>query len=169
MFAAMFLALAVDLSSKAGAHAYLLPQIRQEFIPHLLNLILVSNTGLAFSMVNDNGVLAKFIAAFVFILLLYFYCRRYIFAIVSDKSESDQRNTMFLTARMPPVLEQLGVSIIIGAAAGNLFERFIYGHVTDFLEFAFITFPVFNLADILIDVGVGLVLISIWQRNKNQA
>jgi signal peptidase II len=151
MFAILFAALALDLTSKAWAHAALEPHNRQNFIPHLLNFILVSNTGLAFSMVNENGLLAKIISSAVFLALFYFYCRRYLFKTLPH-----------------PALEQLGVSIIIGAAAGNLLERFIYGHVTDFLEFAFITFPIFNLADVMIDIGVGLVFISMYCSKKQK-
>lgn len=135
----------LDQISKNWAHAVLEPHTRQVFIPHLINFILVSNTGLAFSMANENGLLAKIISSVVFVLLLYFYCRRYVFEKLTH-----------------PWLEQLGVSIIIGAAAGNLLERFMYGQVTDFLEFAFVTFPVFNCADVLIDVGVGLVFIAMY-------
>lgn len=43
------------------------------------------------------------------------------------------------------------------------------GSVTDFLDFAFMTFPVFNVADAMIDVGIGLILISMiraWRKDK---
>lgn len=150
MLVVSLLALLVDIFTKYCAHAYLETHVRHVFIPHLLNFILVSNRGLAFSVVHDNGMLAKILSSGVFCLLLYLYCRRYLL----DKAEHEY-------------FEQLGMSIIIGAAAGNLLERFIYGRVTDFLEFAFITFPVFNLADVLIDVGIGLIFISVYQSKKS--
>jgi signal peptidase II len=145
MFAALLCALILDLASKSWANSTLDPHVRHVFIPQLLNLLLVNNTGLAFSMVHDNGLLAKLISSAVFALLLFYYVRRY-----------------FFTKTQYPLLERVGVSIIIGAAAGNLIERFLFGHVTDFIEFAFVSFPVFNIADALIDVGVGLVFISVY-------
>jgi len=51
---------------------------------------------------------------------------------------------------------------ILGGAIGNLIDRFNHGQVTDFIEFAFISFPVFNVADALIDVGIVLLFFSIW-------
>lgn len=58
------------------------------------------------------------------------------------------------------ILELIGLSCIIGGSLGNLTDRFTQGHVTDFLEFAFFSFPVFNVADTFINIGLGLVLIS---------
>lgn len=57
-------------------------------------------------------------------------------------------------------LERYGLAIIIGAASGNLLDRLLYGKVTDFLEFTFMSFPVFNVADMLIDVGAALILFA---------
>lgn len=53
----------------------------------------------------------------------------------------------------------LGAGFLLGGALGNLWDRFTIGHVTDFLEFVFISFPIFNVADILIDLGICLILI----------
>ena len=94
-------------------------------------------------MVSDNALLAKLIASVMFVALFFLYLKRY-----------------FWDANTHPALEQLGMSIIIGAAAGNLLERFLTGRVTDYLEFAFMYFPVFNFADVLIDLGVILILLS---------
>ncbi len=149
MFSIFLCAFTLDLITKSWANASLQPHVRSAFIPQLLNFVLVNNSGLAFSMVNENGFLAKAIATAVFVILLYFYIDRYV-----------------LKEGAHPLLEKLGVATILGAAAGNLLERFVSGHVTDFLEFAFVSFPVFNLADVLIDVGVGLVFISIFRTQK---
>jgi signal peptidase II len=63
-------------------------------------------------------------------------------------------------------LEQYGLAIVIGAALGNLLDRYLYGRVTDFLEFAFVSFPVFNLADVMIDIGIGLIILSTFKHPK---
>jgi signal peptidase II len=104
-------------------------------------------------MLQEYSWLAQISSSVVFIVLLWVYARRYLVS----------------ASPLTSGLEQFGMSIIIGSALGNLSERFVYGHVTDFLEFAFIKFPVFNLADVLIDTGVALILISVYCLRKNIA
>ena len=65
-------------------------------------------------------------------------------------------------------LERVGVGLIIGGACGNLFERYSQGCVTDFLEFAFFSFPIFNVADALIDVGLVLIFVDILFLHKDE-
>jgi len=56
--------------------------------------------------------------------------------------------------------EQLGYSFILGGALGNGIDRFVSGSVVDFLDFRLIQFPVFNLADVFINVGIICLLIA---------
>lgn len=61
--------------------------------------------------------------------------------------------------------EQLGYGFILGGALGNGIDRFVAGYVVDFLDFRLIKFPVFNLADVFINVGIICLLIaSFWQK-----
>ncbi|HIK27925.1 MAG TPA: lipoprotein signal peptidase [Oscillatoriaceae cyanobacterium M7585_C2015_266] len=55
--------------------------------------------------------------------------------------------------------EQAGFGFILGGALGNGIDRFISGEVVDFLDFRLINFPVFNLADVFINVGIACLLI----------
>jgi signal peptidase II len=57
-------------------------------------------------------------------------------------------------------LERIGAGILLGGALGNLYDRFTLGQVTDFLEFSFMTFPIFNVADALIDLGIVLIFFA---------
>lgn len=56
----------------------------------------------------------------------------------------------------------LGFALIIAGAAGNIFDRFLYGHVIDYILFHTDTwsFAVFNLADSFITVGAGCVILD---------
>lgn len=58
------------------------------------------------------------------------------------------------------VSEQLGYGFILSGALGNGICRFINGYVIDFLDFRWINFPVFNLADTFINVGIVFLLIA---------
>lgn len=57
-----------------------------------------------------------------------------------------------------------GLGLVLGGAVGNLIDRFRLGHVEDFIDFHF--WPVFNVADIGITVGAGLVLLAILQEGR---
>ena len=57
-------------------------------------------------------------------------------------------------------IEQLAYGFILAGAFGNGIDRFLFGYVVDFLDFRLINFPVFNLADSFINVGIILMLIA---------
>lgn len=58
---------------------------------------------------------------------------------------------------------QLGLMLVLGGAAGNLYDRFSYGYVIDFLDVFYDThhWPTFNVADSAISVGIGLLLLEV--------
>ena len=58
-----------------------------------------------------------------------------------------------------PVVIALG--LVTAGAVGNLIDRLVLGYVTDFFEFGFVEFPVFNVADSCIVVGVGILMVWI--------
>jgi signal peptidase II len=106
------------------------------------------------------------------------------FGIFND-STSEWRTTLLIVAALAAValvtgmlwnarkLERYsvwGFSLILGGAAGNLFDRVVYGHVTDFLLLYVGSFqwPTFNVADSAIVVGSGLLLLDVL-RSKRQA
>ncbi|MEH2194090.1 MAG: signal peptidase II [Nostoc sp.] len=60
--------------------------------------------------------------------------------------------------------DQFGYGLILGGAMGNGIDRFILGHVVDFLDFRLISFPVFNVADSFISIGIVCLLIASFQK-----
>ena len=114
-------------------------------IKNLFNVTYVKNMGGAFS-VFDGNVLFIEIITIIILFILYKYLK--------DKKLS--------------VYELWGYGLIIGGAVGNLFDRIIYGYVIDFLDFYVFgyDFPVFNIADCGIVIGV-LILIFCEVRDKN--
>ena len=60
----------------------------------------------------------------------------------------------------------LGIGLLAGGAASNLFDRLTQGHVTDFLQIS--RFPVFNVADMAITAGVILLLITLLNGERQQ-
>lgn len=57
------------------------------------------------------------------------------------------------------LLEQLAFGFILAGAFGNGIDRFLFGYVVDFLDFRLINFPVFNLADVFINIGIIFLLL----------
>lgn len=135
-------AFALDRASKAWALANLQMHNSQNFIDGFLKLTLTTNTGAAFSLGANNSSFMT-ITAVVLTAALAFWLGSRIARGLSI-----------------PIMELIGLSCIIGGSLGNLTDRFSQGHVTDFLEFSFFNFPVFNVADTFINIGLGLVLLS---------
>jgi signal peptidase II len=60
--------------------------------------------------------------------------------------------------------ERLAYGLILGGACANILDRFIDGVVTDYIQVG--TFPIFNMADICITVGVGVLLLKEMRKNS---
>jgi len=127
----------VDQVSKALVRFRLVEGASRELLAGVLNLTFVRNTGAAFGLFP--GYQPIFVATSVLVLVVIaLYWRR-------------SRPTA------APLVVALG--LIAGGSIGNLIDRALLGRVTDMFEFAFIDFPVFNVADSAIIVGVGILIL----------
>ena len=100
------------------------------------------NTGVAFGMFQGGGMVFTILAFFVAgAIILYF-------------------------PGVPPQdwSLRLALGLQLGGAVGNLIDRLTIGHVTDFISVG--NFPVFNIADSSITVGVGVLLLGIWLQER---
>jgi len=72
--------------------------------------------------------------------------------------------------RKQSLIYNLSCGLILGGAIGNLIDRIRTGRITDFLEFGYknITFPVFNVADSAVTVGVALFIIFVLNEGKKE-
>lgn len=106
----------------------------------LINLTYLENRGAAFGILQDKRILFVILTISIVIYLLYYF-------ITNLKSN--------------PLVLNIAFSLIISGALGNFYDRLFQGYVVDFIEFAFVDFPVFNIADIFVTVGCGLLIIYI--------
>lgn len=127
-------ALILDRITKLLAVKYLAGEASIPVIKGVLQLTYVRNTGAAFSIFSGSTrTLALFTVAVCFLLIIF---------MVSQKKKNPQKKLYIISLAM-----------ILGGALGNMFDRFAYGYVVDFVDFILINFAVFNVADIFITVG----------------
>lgn len=114
------------------------------FIPGIIQFFVVQNTGGAFSLFKQFPFFFQVIGIVNVILFSYLvFCPTISF------------NNFIKT----------GCTLILGGTVSNLTDRFLRGGVIDYLDLQFVSFAVFNLADVFIDLGVMLILIG-WYLNK---
>ena len=97
----------------------------------------VRNYGAAFNIFSGNRIFLSFISVISSIILFYF--------IFINENKS---------------INKLGLSLILAGSIGNGIDRIMNGYVIDFIKIKFIDFPVFNIADIVINIGVFVLLIG---------
>ena len=102
------------------------------------------NSGAAFG-IFQNGNLVFTVLAFIVIGAIHFYYRQV--------EEEDW--TL-----------KLAMGLQLGGAAGNLIDRLLMGKVTDFISIS--VFPVFNIADASISVGVAVLLLGVWLKEREE-
>ena len=110
------------------------------FIPGLLQLTYVQNTGAAFSSFEGQ----QWLFALIFVIFTLLIVREY------------RKNTMGFTR-----LEWWCIAAIYGGGLGNMIDRVRLGYVVDMIETTFITFPVFNVADCFITCGCILLMVHL--------
>ena len=138
----LYLALFVvsDRLTKYLAVKYLMPIGSAKVLDGIFNLTYVENRGVAFGLFQNM----HFVIVPVNILIVAFCICLMIKALKNNKK-----------------LFAFSLTLIISGAIGNIIDKICYGYVVDFLEFAFIDFPVFNVADILVCVGAFMTAIVI--------
>lgn len=109
-------------------------------IPNILSFEKVYNEGAAFSILQNNIELLIIISITTILYILGYFIKKH--------SEFSYANIVALAC-------------IAGGAMGNLFDRITYSHVIDFIQLDFLNFPIFNLADIFINIGVIILIINI--------
>ena len=132
----------VDQASKAAASTALLRGQTLPLLPHFLSLQLVHNTGAAFSVLQDSTALLGVLSFGVGVGLIVWIWRQ----------------------RVLPFWQALASAALLGGTIGNGLDRWRLGYVVDFLALEPIDFPIFNGADVAINVAVLCFAIDLWTR-----
>jgi len=102
------------------------------------------NTGAAFGLFQGGGLVFGILAVIVTAFIIIYYPQ-------IPKEEK---------------LMRVAISMQLGGAIGNLIDRIIFGPVTDFISVG--SFPVFNIADSSITVGVGIMILALWLAERRE-
>lgn len=117
-----------------------------EFIPNFLSLTYVRNTGAAWSILE--GQMWFFLLATVVVVGIAVYY------LIKNIKGSKWLN--------------FGISLIIAGALGNIIDRIRLGFVVDMFRTEFMNFPIFNIADCSLVIGVVLVLIYLFMEDRKE-
>ena len=109
------------------------------FIPHVLDLAYVQNTGAAFSILHQHTWLLTLTSVVVVLVMCWFTARGF-----------------FKNA-----LGRWAAALVLAGGMGNLIDRVVFGAVTDMFRTTFIDFPIFNVADCCITIGVPLLFLYV--------
>ena len=116
--------------------------INKDFL--LFKLDFVKNYGAAFNIFSGNRIFLSFISIIFSILLIY----------------------LMLSKNNFKSIDLYSYSFILGGTIGNGVDRILKGYVIDFINLNIINFPVFNIADISINIGFIFLLYSIFKNKR---
>ena len=118
--------------------------------PQLLSFSYTQNTGVAFGLISNN---------IIFVIIFNIVILGIIIKFLKENNESIDYTVL------------VSLILILSGGIGNLIDRILRGYVVDFIKFDFINFPIFNVADISITLGIFILVIVIVKQmilNKNE-
>lgn len=136
----------VDLLTKYVIQNHIALQ-NVEIIKGFFSLTYAENTGMAWSLLSGKQAFLSVVSAIAIGVMIY-----YVVAKNVDK------------------FTKIALALMIGGAAGNLFDRLFLGYVRDFLDFIIFgyDFPIFNVADSALTIGVILLIIASFIEDKDK-
>ena len=138
------LVLVFDMLTKYLLIGSLIPNVGDQasFIEGFINFVHVQNDGASGGILGGQTALLIVITLVLLAVLIWYY-------VLKMKGLQNKYLTLLSVA----------MGMIFSGSLGNLYDRVIFGYVRDFINFQFINFPVFNIADSAITIGVILLVI----------
>lgn len=134
--------LALDIVTKYVVEAHLALGESASFLPGFINFVVVHNNGAAWNSFAGEQVLLIILTFIIIGIFLSYYITTYV------RSKKPMSKTL-----------GVAVGLIAGGCFGNLYDRLLFGYVRDFLNFQFMKFPVFNVADMALTFGIIVFVI----------
>ena len=136
----------IDIISKLLISHFMIVNESIDVINNFLYLTYVKNDGVAFSLLGGNRVFIIIMCLIILGFIIYY--------IGNNKIN---------------LLDSIGFGLVIGGALGNLIDRVIYGYVIDFIDIYLFdyNYPIFNIADMGVVIGVIIILISSFMKERS--
>ena len=146
VFIIAIVVLIIDQLTKMIANTYLIDNVIT-VIPNFFKLEYALNTGAAWSILNNHQVILIVISIILMIILFMFR---------NNFKENLRNNISF--------------GLLFGGIWGNLVDRLFHSYVIDFLSFKIFNYdyPIFNIADIAVVIGILLLIIAIIKGEDNE-
>lgn len=140
---AVVLVFVFDMLTKYLLIDALIPNVGDQaaFIEGFINFVHVQNDGASGGILGGQTVLLILLTIALLIALGWYYFSK------------------IKTGGKYQTLLSVAIGFVVGGSLGNLYDRLFFGYVRDFINFQFIDFPVFNIADSAITIGVILLVI----------
>ena len=134
----------VDYVTKYFIQQHFVPGESLPIIPNVFHITYILNYGAAFGILRDQRIF--FLTVVVILIVALWVFRKQI--------------------KNGGMLPQLGASLLVSGALGNALGRLVRGAVVDFFDFRI--WPIFNVADIGICIGVVLLAIYFWRYDSKK-
>lgn len=118
----------------------------QGLIPHILSLTHIRNTGAAWSILEGQMWFFYIITVVAIVAAIYFL-------------RKNLSGSKWMT---------IGISLVLAGAVGNFIDRIRLGYVVDMFQTDFMNFPIFNVADSALVIGVILIFIDILLEDRKE-
>ncbi len=102
-------------------------------IPNIFHITLILNKGTAFGLFKNQSIFFVLLSLLVISVIILYICKN----------------------KLRNIILSIALGLILGGAVGNLVDRIRFGYVVDFLDFRI--WPVFNIADSAITIGLALL------------
>ena len=140
-FAIILIFSSFDQFSKIFINLNLHKFLNKDFL--IFRIEFVRNYGAAFNILSGSRLFLSFVSVISTIILSY-----------------------FIFIRENKLINKYGFSFILAGSIGNGIDRILNGYVIDFIKIKFIDFPVFNIADIAINIGILILIIGYFRYKK---
>ena len=143
IFALLFLL--IDIGSKLLVSHFLYPNESIKIIDGFLQMTYVKNTGAAWSIFADKSFVVVILSAIIIGAISVYICK-------------NKPRTSIL---------KIAYALILGGAIGNFADRIFHGYVIDFIDVSIFgyDYPIFNVADCFIVMGVIILIVATWRCN----
>lgn len=133
-----------DIVSKSVVFQHTSGQQHLDLVPGVLAFRSVVNTGIVWGAFQGWGGVFSIVTALALLLIVW----------------------MYITSKPFRAVKAVALGMVLAGAVGNLHDRLVYGYVRDFIDFYLIGWPVFNLADVFICVGVALFAVVLLRGDR---